>query len=124
MLSAVILPSLQPLAIACGSDRLTQPGATARCKQVAKVLENGDSYAAEAVGLGIEQRIFMDGTPESVAVADRIQTLRYRRDTAAAVIESQVEREKFSIQYMELLKKLRREQEVTDAILRWSGETQ
>lgn len=122
MLSAVILPSLQPLAIACSSDRATQQSAAGRCKQVARVLENGDSYAAEAVGLGIEQRVYLDGTPESIVLADRIQTLRNRRDTAAAVIESQVEREKFSVEYLELLKKLRREQDVTDAILRWSGE--
>lgn len=122
MLSAVILPSLQPFASACSSDRVRQSAVAARCKQVAKVLENGDSYAAEAIGLGIEQRIYPEGSPEGVALADRIQNLRYRRDTAAAVIESQVEREKFSLQYLELLKKLRREQDVTDAILRWSGE--
>ncbi len=122
MLSAVILPSLQPLANACSSERVSQSIVAARCKQVARVLENGDSYAAEAIGLGIEQRIYPEGSPEGVALADRIQNLRYRRDTAAAVIESQVEREKFSLQYLELLKKLRREQDVTDAILRWSGE--
>jgi hypothetical protein len=122
MLSAVILPSLQPLVLACSGDRVMQKGVATRCKQVARVLENGDSIAAEGVGLGIEQRIYQEGTPESVVVADRIQTLRARRDTAAAVIESQVEREKFSVQYLELLKKLRREQDVTDAILRWSGE--
>jgi hypothetical protein len=122
MLSALILPSLQPLATACGSDRVTQQDVAARCKQVARVLENGDSYAAEAVGLGIEQRVYLEGTPESIVLADRIQTLRNRRDTAAAVIESQVEREKFSVEYLELLKKLRREQDVTEAILRWSGE--
>jgi hypothetical protein len=124
MLSAVILPSLEPLGIACGNDRIIRSVAAARCMQVAHVLDNGDSYAAEAVGLGIEQRIYRDGSPEAVALAERIQTLRYRRDTAAAVIESQVEREKFSLQYLELLKKLRREQDVTDAILRWSGEGQ
>jgi hypothetical protein len=86
------------------------------------VLESGDSYAAEAVGLGIEQRIYSEGSSEGIRLADRIQNLRHQRDTAAAVIESQVEREKFSLQYIELLKKLRREQDVTSAILRWSGE--
>jgi hypothetical protein len=122
MLSAVILPSLQPLASACSSERVAQKATAARCKQAAKVLESGDSYAAEAVGLGIEQRIYLEGSPESVILADRIQNLRYKRDTAAAVIEAQVEREKFSIEYLELLKRIRREQDVTDAILRWSGE--
>jgi hypothetical protein len=101
---------------------MTQRQVVARCKLVAKVLENGDSYAAQAVGLGIEQRIYLEGSPEAVALADRIQNLRHRRDTAAAIMESQVEREKFSEQYIELLKKLRREQDVTDAILRWAGE--
>jgi hypothetical protein len=122
MLSAVILPSLQPLATACSAERMAQQQTIARCKLVAQVLEKGDSYAAEGVGLGIEQRIYRDGTPEAVVLADRIQNLRYRRDTAAGIIESQVEREKFSEQYVELLKKLPREQDVTDAILRWAGE--
>lgn len=122
MFSGVILPSLQPLASACSVERMAQRQVAARCKLVAQVLEKGDSYAAEAVGLGIEQRIYLEGSPEAVALADRIQNLRYRRDTAAAVIESQVEREKFSEQYLELLKKLDREQDVTEAILRWSGE--
>jgi hypothetical protein len=122
MLSAVILPSLQPVVTACSAEKMTQRQVVARCKLVAKVLENGDSYAAQAVGLGIEQRIYLEGSPEAVALADRIQNLRHRRDTAAAIMESQVEREKFSEQYIELLKKLRREQDVTDAILRWAGE--
>jgi hypothetical protein len=122
MLSAIILPSFQPLVVSCSGERVGEPVMADRCMQVAHVLERGDSYAAEAVGLGIEQRIERQGSAAGIVVADRIQTLRNKRDTAAAVIESQVEREKFSAEYIELLKKLHREQDVTDAILRWSGE--
>src|SRR4051812_21189989 len=53
MLSAVILPSFQPLVASCRGERVGEPVMADRCMQVAHVLEGGDSYAAEAVGLGI-----------------------------------------------------------------------
>ena len=53
---------------------------------------------------------------------ERVATLSYRSQAAGAVVRSQVERDKFSAQMIELMKKLPREQDVSLAILRWAGQ--
>jgi hypothetical protein len=71
--------------------------------------------------LGIAQRLTQPATPAAVQVEQQITVSRYQRETATNVMEAQVERQKFSQQLVELMKKLPREQDVFLTVLRWSG---
>ena len=62
------------------------------------------------------------GSPAAVVLEERAATLSYRNQAAGAIVRSQVERDKFSAQFIELMKKLPREQDVSVAILRWAGQ--
>ena len=53
---------------------------------------------------------------------ERVATLSYRSQQSGAIVREQVERDKFSAQMIELMKKLPREQDVSLAILRWAGQ--
>jgi hypothetical protein len=121
-LTAMAIPRFEPVAKACSKERLADATVAARCSRVANVLQNGDTYLAEGVGLGIAERVARPGTAEALAVAERISTSRYQRETASRVISVQIEKEKFSAELIELTQRLRREQDVFLAVVRWAGE--
>jgi hypothetical protein len=121
-LSVVALPRFEPIARACSAARLADTSIAARCTRVGNALQNGDTYIAEGVGLGIAERAAQPGTPEAFTVAERIETSRYRRLTASRVMAVQLDKNKFSQELVELTQKLRREQDVSLAVLRWAGE--
>ena len=121
-LSSLMLPSLAPLTAACSAERVRNPVRRVTCERIAQILQRGDSYAAEGLGLGIAQRLAVPGSEEARRSEQRIETLAYQNQTAAAVMAGQIEREKFSAELIELMKKLPREQDVSLAILRWAGE--
>ena len=54
-------------------------------------------------------------------LAARARTARYLWQASGAIINSQVERDKFAIELLDLMRKLRREQDVQMAVLRWAG---
>ena len=120
-LSAVAVPSFAGIANACNRERARTAQMAERCRNVARVLQQGDTYAAEAVGIGIAQRALPEESPSNVALTERAAVLSYQHDTARDIMAEQVEREKLSVELIELMKKLRREQEVSLAVLRWAG---
>jgi hypothetical protein len=85
-------------------------------------MQSSDTTLAEGLGLAMAQHLATPASPEAVVLDERIATLSYRSQAAGAVVRSQVERDKFSAQMIELMKKLPREQDVSVAILRWAGE--
>lgn len=119
-LTAVAVPSFTGLANVCTRERATTPDMAQRCNRIANVLQRGDTFAAEAVGLGIAQRVVPDNSPSKIAIAERVDTVTYQHDTARTVMNNQVEREKLSAELIELMGKLRREQDVSLAVLRWA----
>jgi hypothetical protein len=121
-LSKIYVPTFQPLSQACTAAQTQDAAVQARCLRIAQALQQSDSTLAEAVGLGIAQRLTAPGTAAAANIDKRIETLSYRSETAGAVMQGQVEREKFSAQVLELMKKLPREQDVSVAILRWAGQ--
>ena len=120
-LSAVAVPSFTGLANACSHERTRHATVAQRCRNIARVLQRGDTYAAEAVGIGIAQRAASDDSPAIIALAEHAAVVSYQHDTARVLLEQQLEREKMSAERIELMKKLRREQDVSLAVLRWAG---
>ena len=121
-LSATVVPRFDSVAKACSLERVANSAVAARCARVANVLQNGDTYLAEGVGFGIAERVARPGSREAQAVAERIAISRYQRETASKVIALQVEKDKFSAELIELTQRLRREQDVFLAVVRWAGE--
>ncbi|MGH8187697.1 MAG: hypothetical protein ACREUC_14140 [Steroidobacteraceae bacterium] len=122
LLSAVAVPAFAPLSAACSPQSTRDSNRAIRCERIAQALRNSDTTLAEGIGLGIAQRVAAPNSAVASTLEDRVTTLTYRSQVAGSVIRSQVEREKFSVEMLELLKKLRREQDVSVAILRWAGE--
>jgi hypothetical protein len=121
-LSRLDTSAFTAISTACDASRTRDPAAQTRCSRVAEVMQRGDTTLAEGMGLSIAQRLVPPTSLAANSIADRIATLSYQSQTAGSIIRSQLERERFSAQMLELMKKLRREQDVTVAILRWAGE--
>jgi hypothetical protein len=121
LVSQVAVSAFQPLADSCSAPRLFDKLVSARCLLVGAVLQRSDTYIAESMGLGIAQRLAASDSAETDKVERRITLSRYQRDTAGEVITAQVERDRFATQLLGLMRKLRREQDVFIAIIRWAG---
>jgi hypothetical protein len=121
-LSKAVVPAFKPLNTSCALDRTQDPATRTRCERIAQAMQRSDTTLAEAIGLGIAQRLATPASPDALVLEERSAALSYRSQAAGAVVRSQVERDKFSGQMIELMKKLPREQDVSVAILRWAGE--
>jgi hypothetical protein len=121
-LSTTVVPAFKPLNTACALERTQDPATRTRCERIAQAMQGSDTTLVEAIGIGIAQRLATPATREALVLEERGAALSYRSQAAGAVVRSQVEREKFSVQLIELMKKLPREQDVSVAILRWAGE--
>jgi len=121
-LSTAVVPAFKPLNTACGLERMQDPATRTRCERIAQAMQGSDTTLVEGIGLGIAQRLATPASRDAIVLEERAATLSYRAQAAGAVVRSQVEREKFSAQMIELMKKLPREQDVSVAILRWAGE--
>jgi hypothetical protein len=119
-LSALVTPSFRSLTAACGAEKTREPARRVVCLDIAKVLQRSDTYMAEGLGLGIAQRLATPGSAQAAQIEQRIDVIGYQNQAAGAVMTAQVERDKFSAEVLELLKKLPREQDVSLAILRWA----
>ena len=121
-LTAVVVPVLQLVSVSCNAERTKEPAMAARCARVAQVLQRGDSFLVEGVGLGLSKRLAAPASNEAFVVEERIAAIRYRNEAAMAIRANHPEPAKFSAELVELLKQLRREQDVADAVLRWAGQ--
>jgi hypothetical protein len=121
-LSGAVVPAFKPVHTACALDRTQDTATRTRCERIAQAMQRSDTTLVEGLGLGLAQQLTTPGTPVAVVLDERVATLSYRSQAAGAVVRSQVERDKFSAQMIELMKKLPREQDVSLAILRWAGE--
>jgi hypothetical protein len=121
-LSSAVVPAFKPLNTACDLARTQDPTTHARCARIAEAMQRSDTTLVEGLGIGMAQRLATPASPQAVVLEERAATLSYRSQAAGAVVRSQVERDKFSAQLIELMKKLPREQDVSVAILRWAGQ--
>jgi hypothetical protein len=119
-LGSTIIPSFQTITLSCARARAGQQLWTDRCRQVAQVLMNSDTYIAESIGISLAQQVTADPA-EIEKLATRSRTARYLWQASGEIINSQVEHDKFALELLELMRKLRREQDVQIAVLRWAG---
>lgn len=119
-LSRLATPAFAPLTAACDPQGKTPSTVSPACAGIAAALQRSDTTLAEGVGLGIAQRLATPGSPTARALEERAVTLGYRTQAAGAVMQTQLERDKFTAEVLELMRKLPREQDVSVAILRWA----
>lgn len=119
-LGDTIVPQFQPLTLACSRSRTTEQQWADRCRRIARVLLNSDTYIAESIGLAIAQQVAGE-TLDQIQLGERSTTARFLWRTYAEVANSQIERDKFALELVELMRKLRREQDVHLAVVRWAG---
>jgi hypothetical protein len=120
-LSRISIPAFKPVTAACDHNRASDPQVRTRCARTAEAMQRSDTTLVEGLGLGIAQRLTTPGSASAMTLDDRVENLSYVNQTAGSIIQAQVEREKFSEQLIELMRKLPREQDVFAAILRWAG---
>jgi hypothetical protein len=118
-LGGTIVPELPPLTIACSRTRTTEQAWADRCRRLSRVLMNGDTYVVESIGSKLAQQV-AGQTAEQIELNGRDKTSRYLWRTYAAIASSQIERDKFAQEILELMSKLRREQDVHLAVARWA----
>lgn len=119
---SAVLPAFASLTRACNAETVRDPVRRGACERIAQLLEHSDTIIAEAVGLGVAERITPPASSAAVDVKQRVALLNHRRETAEPIMNAQVEREKFSAEMLQLLQALPREQDVYAAVLRWAGE--
>lgn len=122
-LSALATSSFRPVTAACNEQKVREPETRVTCLQVAQALVRSDTTLAEGIGLGIEQRLAVPNSAGAMQVMDKIQTLRHQNQSAGAVVAAQVEKDKFAAQMLKLNEQLKKEQDVSRAILRWAGQS-
>jgi len=120
-LSRLTFAAFRPVSIACDQQRIADAATSTSCGRIAEAMQRSDTTFVEGLGLGIAQRLTPPGTASAMALDERVATLSYRSQAAGAIMQAQVERDKFSAQVIELMKKLTHEQDVSLAILRWAG---
>ncbi len=116
----ILVPSMQPLTQACSRMRTTDAAWAERCARAARALMNGDTYIAESVGTKLAQQVATD-TAKQMQLAERERNARYLWRIYAAISTSQIERDKYAAELVDLMSKLRREQDVHMAVARWAG---
>lgn len=120
-LSRLTTPAFSALSTACDAQHVREPGRRVRCDRISQILQRSDTTLAEGIGLGIAQRLAAPNSAAFMQITARINTLSYQNQTAGTVVAAQVEKDKFSDQMLKLNGQLKREQEVSKAILRWAG---
>ncbi len=121
-LSSLTTPAFTSVSTACDEQHVRDPETRVRCQQVAQALQRSDTTLAEGIGLGIEQRLAIPNSAGAMQVLEKIQTLRHQNQAAGAVVAAQVEKDKFAEQMLKLMQQLKKEQDVSRAIVRWAGQ--
>ena len=121
-LSRMTTQAFTPLSTACDAQQVREPGRRVTCDRIAQLLQKSDTTLAEGVGLGIAQRLAVPNSAASMQITQKINTLSHQNQTSGTIVAAQVEKEKFSDQLLRLMSELKREQDVSRAILRWAGQ--
>jgi hypothetical protein len=121
-LSSLATTSFRAVSTACDEQHVREPSTRVRCEQIAQALQKSDTTLAEGMGLGIAQRLAVPNSASALQLREKVQILRHQNQAAGAVVAAQVEKDKLSEQMLKLMTQLKKEQEVSRAILRWAGQ--
>lgn len=121
-LSSLATASFKAVSTACDEQHVREPATRVRCEQIAQALQKSDTTLAEGMGLGIAQRLAIPNSANAQQLSAKVRTLRHQNQEAGTIVAAQVEKDKFSEQMLKLMAQLKKEQEVSRAILRWAGQ--
>jgi hypothetical protein len=84
-LAAVAIPPFKPVGDTCRGTRLEREDIVAKCRKLAQVLENGDTYIAQAMGRAVGRRVWARGSAELAQIEERQRAYNYISAQSAAV---------------------------------------
>lgn len=119
-LAATIVPTVQPLALGCSKTRTSNEQWAQRCRRIANLLINSDTYLTESLGLTLALQVTNDPAART-KLEERARARRYLWRESGEIVASQIEKDKFAAEQIELIRTLPREQDVYLAIVRWAG---
>jgi hypothetical protein len=117
-IAAQAIPAYQYISASCKGDRLQQPQVTNVCRNVAKALQNGDTYLTEMIGVAIAKRVWPEESAEWKAAAEERRVYDYRSKLYSKLEARAVTH---SGEYLALCAQNRREQDVFAAQLTAAG---
>jgi hypothetical protein len=119
-LAGTLVPPLRRFTVGCNQTRTADAQWEQRCRRIANLLMNSDTYIVESLGLKLAKQV----TGEAAARAkldERLRTRRYLWQLSGEIAASHVEKDKLAAKQIELMRTLPREQDVFLAIVRWAG---
>ena len=112
LVSATAIPPYQTIVNACKRDPLQDPDMLGICRSVSAVMQAGDTYLTEMIGIGIAKRAWPDGSPEYLNAVSAKRVAHYRMDTDAKLSLDGVLSVEYSSKRLELMLQYKTEQEV------------
>jgi hypothetical protein len=86
-LAIAAIPPFSAAADTCKGERLSLPEVKARCRLLVEVMENGDTYVAQAIGRAIGSRVYDATDPQLARVEERKRVFRYASEMTAPHVE-------------------------------------
>lgn len=119
-LAGTIVPELPSLTLACSKTRTANEQWAQRCRRLANLLMNSDTYLTESLGLTLALQVTTDPAARA-KLEERARMRRYLWQESGEIVASQIEKDKFAAEQIQLIRTLPREQDVYLAIVRWAG---
>lgn len=116
-LASLSWPAFGDVAKACKGDALLDADRLQACRDVSRVLRDGDSTLVEAVGLAIALRAWPADDPVAREAADRQRVLRYQTFVAGDETMRETTTDNGALRYLKRLAAYPREQESAAALL-------
>jgi hypothetical protein len=86
-LAAAAIPSFSAAVDTCKGERLSRSAVKASCRSLAEVMENGDTYVAQAIGRAIASRVYEPVDPQFARIEERQRAQRYASERIGPHVE-------------------------------------
>ncbi len=116
-LASLALPAFGDVGKACRGDALLDADRLQACRDVSRVLRNGDSTIVESVGLAIALRAWLADDPVAREAGERQRVLRYQTFVAGDESMRETTTDNGALHYLKRLAAYPREQESAAALL-------
>jgi hypothetical protein len=116
-LAIAAIPTFSAAANTCKAERLSLPDVKAWCRTLVEVMENGDTFLAQAVGRAIGTRVYDATDPQLARIEARLLAARYASDMIAPHVEDSVNTPEKANAWLDRFRVHRRESDVYRAWL-------
>jgi hypothetical protein len=116
-LAAAAIPSFSAAVDSCKGERLSRSEVKARCRSLVEVMENGDTYVAQAIGRAIGSRVYEPADPQFARLEERKRAHRYASDRIAPHVEDALSTPDKANAWLDRFRAHRRESDVYRAWL-------